>query len=47
MFGLWAAAYPWNLIPLNSRRTVMVLAGKLIALWNSRMIVSLDIWQVS
>jgi hypothetical protein len=47
MFGLWAAAHPWNPIPLNSRRTVMVLVGQFVALWNSRVIVSLDIWQVS
>jgi hypothetical protein len=33
--------------PLNSRRTVMVLAGQFIALWNSWVIVSLDIWRVS
>jgi hypothetical protein len=26
IFGLWAAALPWNPIPLNSRHTVMVLA---------------------
>jgi hypothetical protein len=47
MFDLWAAARPWNLIPLNFRRTVMVLAGQFVALWNSRMIVSLDVWWVS
>jgi hypothetical protein len=47
IFGLWAAARPWNPIPLNSRLTVMVLAGQFVALCNSRVIVSLDIWQVS
>jgi hypothetical protein len=47
IFGLWAAARPWNPIPLNSRRTVMVLDGQIIALRNSRVIVSLDIWRVS
>jgi hypothetical protein len=47
MFGLWAAARPWNPIPLNSGCTVMLLAGQFIALRNSRMIVSLDVWQVS
>jgi hypothetical protein len=46
-FGLQAAACPWNPIPLNSQRTVMVLAGQFIALWNSWVTVSLDIWQVS
>jgi hypothetical protein len=43
MFGLWAAARPWNPIPLNSRRTVVVLAGQFIALRNSQVIV----WWVS
>jgi hypothetical protein len=47
MFGLWAAARPWNTILLNSQRTVMVLAGQFIALQNSCVIVSLDVWQVS
>jgi hypothetical protein len=47
MFGLWAAARPWNPIPLNSRHPVMVLAGQFIALWNSQVIVSLDVWQIS
>jgi hypothetical protein len=47
IFGLWAAARPWNLIPLNSQRTVMVLAGQFVALWNSWVNVSLDVWQVS
>jgi hypothetical protein len=47
IFGLWAAALPWNPIPLNSRRTDMVLAGQFIALWNSRVIVSLNVWRVS
>jgi hypothetical protein len=47
MFGLWAAARQWNPIPLNSRRTVMMLAGQFVALQNSQVIVSLDIWQVS
>jgi hypothetical protein len=47
MFGLWAAAHPWNLLPLNSRRTVMVLAGQFVALWNAQVIVSLDVWRVS
>jgi hypothetical protein len=47
MFGLWAAARPWNPIHLNSRRTVMALAGQFVALRNSRVIVSLDIWRVS
>jgi hypothetical protein len=44
---LWAAAHSWNLIHLNSQRTVMVLAGQLIALRNLRVIASLDVWQVS
>jgi hypothetical protein len=44
MFGLWAAASPLNTIPLNSRHTGMVLAGQFIALQNSRVIVSLDVW---
>jgi hypothetical protein len=44
---LWAAAQPRNLIPLNSRRTVMVLAWQFIALWNPWVIVSLDVWWVS
>jgi hypothetical protein len=47
MFGLWAAAHPWNPIPLNSQCTVMVLAGQFIALRNSQVSVSLDIWRVS
>jgi hypothetical protein len=47
IFGLWAAARPWNPIPLNSWRTVMVLAGQFVALWNSRVIVSLDVWRIS
>jgi hypothetical protein len=47
MFGLWAAASPWNPIPLNSRRTVMVLAGQFVALRNSRVFVSLGVWRVS
>jgi hypothetical protein len=47
IFGLWAAALPWNPIPLNSRRTVTVLAGQFVALQNSRVIVSLDVWRVS
>jgi hypothetical protein len=47
MFGLWAAARPWKPIPLNSRRTVMVLAGQFVALRNSRVIVSLDVWWIS
>jgi hypothetical protein len=34
-------------IPLNSRRTVMGLAEQFIALWNSWVIVSLDVWRVS
>jgi hypothetical protein len=44
MFGLWAAACPWNPIPLNSRKTVMVLAEQFVALWNSWVTVSLDVW---
>jgi hypothetical protein len=47
IFGLWAAARPWILIPLNSRRTVMVLAGQFVALRKSRVIVSLHVWRVS
>jgi hypothetical protein len=47
MFALWAAAHPWNPIPLYSRRTVMALAGQIIALRNSWVIVSLDVWRVS
>jgi hypothetical protein len=47
IFGLWEASHPWNPITRNSRRTVMVLAGQIVALWNSRMIVSLDVWRVS
>jgi hypothetical protein len=47
MFGLWAAARPWNPIPINSGRTVMVLAGQFVALWNSWVIVSLVVWRVS
>jgi hypothetical protein len=47
MFGLWAAARPWNPIPLNCRCTVMVLAGQFVALWNSGVIVSLDVGRVS
>jgi hypothetical protein len=47
MFGLWAAACPWNSIPLNSRHTVMVLAGQFIALRNSVVIVSFDVRLVS
>jgi hypothetical protein len=47
MFGLWAAAHPWNPISLNSQRKVMVLAGQFTALWNSRVIVSLNVWRVS
>jgi hypothetical protein len=46
VFGLWAAAHPWNPIPLNSQSTFMVLAGQFIALRNSWVIVSLDVWQV-
>jgi hypothetical protein len=46
IFGLWDA-HLWNSIPLNSRRTVMVLAGQFVALQNSRVIVSLDVWQDS
>jgi hypothetical protein len=41
IFGLWAAARPWNPIPLNSRCTVMVLDGQFVALRNSWVIVSL------
>jgi hypothetical protein len=47
IFGLWAAARPWNPVPLNSRRTVRVLTGQFAALRNSRVIVSLDVWRVS
>jgi hypothetical protein len=47
IFGLWAAARPWNPIPLNSSRTVMVRAGQFEALWKSWVIVSLDVWRVS
>jgi hypothetical protein len=47
IFGLWAAARPWNPIPLNPRRTLMVLAGQFVALRNSWVIVSLDVWRVS
>jgi hypothetical protein len=47
IFDLWAAAHPWNPIPLSSRRTVMVLAGQFVALRNSQVIVSLDVWRVS
>jgi hypothetical protein len=47
IFRLWVAARPWNPIPLNSQRTVMVLAGQFIALQNSRVIVSFDVWRVS
>jgi hypothetical protein len=47
IFGLWTAACPWNPIPLNSECTVMVLVGQIVALWNSQVIVSLDVWQVS
>jgi hypothetical protein len=47
IFGLWAAARPWNPVPLNSRRTVMLLAGQFVALRNSRIIVSLDVRRVS
>jgi hypothetical protein len=43
IFGLWAAARPWNPIPLNYRRTVMVLVGKLIAPQHSQVIISLNI----
>jgi hypothetical protein len=43
MFGLWAAARPWKLIPLNFRRTVMVLARQFVALRNLWVIVSLDV----
>jgi hypothetical protein len=38
---------PWNPIPLNARRTVMVLPEKFVARRSSRMIISLDVWQVS
>jgi hypothetical protein len=41
------AAHPWNPIPLNSQRTGIVLAGQFVALRNSQVIASLDIWQVS
>jgi hypothetical protein len=44
MFGLWAAAHPWNPVPLNSQRTLMVLAGQFVALHNSQVI---DVWRVS
>jgi hypothetical protein len=47
MFGLWADARPWNLIPLNCRSTVMVLAGQIVALRNPWVIVSIDVWRVS
>jgi hypothetical protein len=47
MSVLWAAACPWNPIPLNSRYTIMVLAGQFVALKNSQVILSLDIWQIS
>jgi hypothetical protein len=46
IFGLWAAAHPWNPMPLNSQRTVIFLAGQFVALQNSPVIVSLD-WRVS
>jgi hypothetical protein len=36
-----------DFIPLNSQRTTMVLTGQIIALWNSRVIVLLDVWRVS
>jgi hypothetical protein len=47
MFGLWAAARPWNLIPLNYRRTVLVLAQQFVALPNSWVIVPLHVLRVS
>jgi hypothetical protein len=47
IFGLWAVVSPRNPNPLNSRRTVMVLAGQFVELRNSRVIVSLDVWRVS
>jgi hypothetical protein len=47
MFDLWTAARPWYPIPLNSRHTVIVLAVQFIALQNSRVIVSPDVWRVS
>jgi hypothetical protein len=47
MFGLWAPTHPWNPIPLNSRCTVLVPAGQFVALWNSWVTVSLDVWRVS
>jgi hypothetical protein len=47
MFGLWAAARPWNPIHVNFQRTVRVLAEQFVALRNSEAIVSLDVWQVS
>jgi hypothetical protein len=46
IFGLWAAAHPCNTIPLNSRHTVMVLAGQFVSTAELT-IVSLDIWRVS
>jgi hypothetical protein len=46
MFSLWAAARPWNPIPLNSWCTVRVLAEQFVALWNSWVIVLFDVWRV-
>jgi hypothetical protein len=36
MFGSRAAARPWNPIPLNSRRTIVLLAGQFATLRNSQ-----------
>jgi hypothetical protein len=46
IFNLWAAAPPWNPIPLNYRRTVRMLTEQFVALWDSWVIVSLDVWRV-
>jgi hypothetical protein len=47
IFGLWAAAHPWNPIPLKSRRTIMVLAGQFVVLRNSQVTISFNVWRVS
>jgi hypothetical protein len=47
IFGLWAAARPWNHILLNSWTTVMVQVRLFVALQILWVIVSLDIWWIS